>query len=152
MHRDHYWSSVIYHRLRLRCMQFGQRQYIFDAFLILSNFFNVRVLQSAHGTWDSESGDSGFVIAIFLSLSLSLVFPRLPATLNSKRNTSVNAQLQLRRAIAWNMHDFPAFILPHRGPDQRHIRTSSALHYHSSRQTSVKPLSRRSPPSNFARQ
>jgi len=36
--------------------------------MYLFELFAARILQSAHGTWDSELGDRGFAIIISLSL------------------------------------------------------------------------------------
>lgn len=133
MHCDH-WSC--------RLQQLRNMIFVDDNPSLMHSYsfelFDAHVLQSAHGIWDSESEET---VTSPIPISLFLSHASLAATSNSKENRSMNA--------AWNSHDFSTFTLLHRGPDRRHIRISSVLHCHSSRQTSIKLLSRRS--ANFAR-
>lgn len=135
MHRDH-WS----HQLQqLRSTQFV------DDNPSLTHLLSFRALRCARLT--IRAWHLGFRVSgsrdHYLSFSPSS-FSVLPLVqIQRGENKSMNAEL-LRRAAAWNARNFTVFTLPLRGLYRRHIRTSSAHRCHSSQQTSVEPLSRRS--------
>lgn len=134
MHRDH-WS----HRLQqLRSTQFV------DDNPSLTHLLSFRALRCARLINPRMApGIQSQRLSRPLSLFLSFVLSRRPATSNFEGGGKQIYEYGIA-ALSRDSLALATLTLPPRGLYRRHIRTSSVPRCHSSRRTSMEPLSRRS--------